>query len=220
MDISIIREVGILYILLVIAITMHEYGHAFIADKLGDPLPRIDGRVTINPIAHMDMLGTVILPLLTIGLSVGTQFPLVFGWGKPVRVALDNPKTRAKVDILSTAGGVGMNLVLALIFAILLSVMALANLGDYVAVAQYGIFINCALFVINMIPVPPLDGSKFLKYATKMSDATYYSLARWGLFIFLAIIMIPQTEMVLRVCIFSVSNAFIGIAQFLFNLFS
>ena len=105
-----IREGGILYILLVIAITMHEFGHAYVADKLGDRLPRAEGRVTLNPLAHMDMMGTVILPILTIGLSLKTGFPMVFGWGKPVRVLLDNPKTRRKVDILSTLGGVSMNL--------------------------------------------------------------------------------------------------------------
>lgn len=114
-----IREGGILYILLVIAITMHEFGHAYVADKLGDRLPRAEGRVTLNPLAHMDMMGTVILPILTIGLSLKTGFPMVFGWGKPVRVLLDNPKTRRKVDILSTLGGVSMNLAVALVSVLL-----------------------------------------------------------------------------------------------------
>ena len=100
-----IKYGGILYVLLVIAITMHEFGHAFVADKLGDRLPRLEGRVTINPVAHMDMMGTVILPILTIALSMGSGFPMVFGWGKPVRIMLDNPKTRKKVDIRSGAGG-------------------------------------------------------------------------------------------------------------------
>ncbi len=213
-----IREGGILYILLLIAVTMHEFGHAFVADKLGDRLPRLDGRVTINPLAHIDMTGTVILPILTIALSIGAQFPLVFGWGKPVRVALDNPKTRAKVDVLSTAGGVGMNLASALFFAVLASIMAVAHLDDFVSFAVYGIFINCALFVINMIPIPPLDGSKFLKYAVGMSDSAYYNLARWGLFIFLAIILIPQTKFLLSLCIEFISGIFLHIVLILTEL--
>ncbi|MBP3358588.1 MAG: site-2 protease family protein, partial [Opitutales bacterium] len=86
-----IREGGILYILLLIAITMHEYGHALFADKLGDKLPRAEGRVTINPMAHIDTMGTVILPILTIALSMGSGFPMVFGWGKPVNVMLADP---------------------------------------------------------------------------------------------------------------------------------
>src|SRR5574344_2489783 len=114
MDIlSQIRVGGISYLMLLIAITMHEYGHALFADKCGDSLPRLQGRVTINPLAHIDMLGTVILPILTIALSVGSNFPLVFGWGKPVEVSLSNPKTRTRVDLISTAGGGIMNLVVA-----------------------------------------------------------------------------------------------------------
>lgn len=74
-----IREGGILYVLLLIAVTMHEFGHAFFADKLGDPLPRLQDRVTVNPLAHMDAMGTVVLPIITIALSIGTGFPMVFG---------------------------------------------------------------------------------------------------------------------------------------------
>ena len=102
--ISQIREGGILYILLLIAITMHEFGHAWFADKLGDPLPRLQGRVTVNPLAHIDPFGTVILPLLTIAVSIGANFPIVFGWGKPVQVALNDAKNRDKIDLFSTLG--------------------------------------------------------------------------------------------------------------------
>ena len=164
-----IREGGILYVLLLIAITMHEYGHAFFADKLGDPLPRLQGRVSINPAAHMDALGTVVLPIITIALSIGSGFPLVFGWGKPVQVALDNPKTRKKIDILSTAGGVSANLFVALVSAVLVAAFFIAGLKDFQEVAVQSVYINCVLFVINMLPIPPLDGSRFLKYAVNMS---------------------------------------------------
>ncbi len=213
-----IREGGILYILLLISITMHEFGHAYMADKLGDKLPRLEGRVTINPLAHIDVTGTVVLPILTMALSMESQFPVVFGWGKPVRIALDNPKTRTKVDILSTAGGVCMNLVSALFFALVASIMMAAHFNGMGEFAVYGIYINCALFVINMIPVPPLDGSKFLKYAVGMSDFFYYSLARWGLFIFLLLILIPQTKIFLSSCIEFVSNMFLLVVVMLTKL--
>ena len=114
-----IREGGILYILLLIAITMHEFGHAYLADKFGDRLPRLQGRVSLNPLVHIDTMGSVVLPILTITLSMGAGLPLVFGWGKPVELMLDNPKTRTKVDLLSTAGGVAMNLVVAFISALM-----------------------------------------------------------------------------------------------------
>lgn len=195
---SLIREGGLLYIVLLIAICMHEFGHAFVADKLGDRLPRLEGRVSLNPLAHIDMMGTVILPILTIALSVGSGFPLVFGWGKPVRVFLDNPMTRTKVDLLSTAGGLAMNLVLAAISAILMGVILLLATSEFAVeaakVAQLSVFVNCALFVINMLPVPPLDGAHFLKYAFRISDEVYARVAAWGIVILLVLINVPQTS--------------------------
>lgn len=213
-----IREGGILYILLLIAITMHEYGHAFFADKLGDPLPRKEGRVTINPTAHIDTMGTVILPLLTIAFSMGSGFPMVFGWGKPVNVLLANPQTRAKVDIISTLGGVSMNLVIALISAILLAVFEILAMPDFSQIALTSIYLNCVLFVINMIPVPPLDGSVFLRYFTRISVETYFTIARWGIVILIALINIPFTSRIIMGLVQFLATIFIFIASFLIGL--
>lgn len=207
-----IREGGILYILLLIAITMHEYGHALFADKLGDKLPRAEGRVTINPMAHIDTMGTVILPILTIALSMGSGFPMVFGWGKPVNVMLADPKTRARVDILSTMGGVSMNLVIALVSAILLAIFEILAMPDFSQIALTSIYLNCVLFVINMIPVPPLDGSVFLKYFSKISAETYYTIARWGIVILIALINIPFTSRIIMMLVKFLATIFLLIA--------
>lgn len=215
-----IKYGGILYVLLVIAITMHEFGHAFVADKLGDRLPRLEGRVTINPVAHMDMMGTVILPILTIALSMGSGFPMVFGWGKPVRIMLDNPKTRKKVDILSTAGGLVMNLVVALISAILYAVFAILDWQELAYVALFSVSINCVLFIINLIPVPPLDGAHFLKYAINMSEETYYSVSRYGIAILLAIIWIPFTNRILMTIIGALISVFETVSLLIINIFA
>ena len=215
-----IKYGGILYVLLVIAITMHEFGHAFVADKLGDRLPRLEGRVTINPVAHMDMMGTVILPILTIALSMGSGFPMVFGWGNPVRIMLDNPKTRKKVDILSTAGGLAMNLVVALISAILYAVFAILDWQELAYVALFSVSINCVLFIINLIPVPPLDGAHFLKYAINMSEETYYSVSRYGIAILLAIIWIPFTNRILMTIIGALISVFETVSLLIINLFA
>ena len=215
-----IKYGGILYVLLVIAITMHEFGHAFVADKLGDRLPRLEGRVTINPVAHMDMMGTVILPILTIALSMGSDFPMVFGWGKPVRIMLDNPKTRKKVDILSTAGGLAMNLVVALISAILYAVFAILDWQELAYVALFSVSINCVLFIINLIPVPPLDGAHFLKYAINMSEETYYSVSRYGIAILLAIIWIPFTNRILMTIIGALISVFETVSLLIINIFA
>lgn len=207
-----IREGGILYILLLIAITMHEYGHALFADKLGDKLPRAEGRVTINPMAHIDTMGTVILPILTIALSMGSGFPMVFGWGKPVNVMLADPKTRARIDILSTMGGVSMNLVIALVSAILLAIFEILAMPDFSQIALTSIYLNCVLFVINMIPVPPLDGSVFLKYFSKISAETYYTIARWGIVILIALINIPFTSRIIMMLVKFLATIFLLIA--------
>ena len=213
-----IREGGILYILLLIAITMHEYGHALFADKLGDPLPRAEGRVTINPIAHIDTMGTVILPILTIALSMGSGFPMVFGWGKPVNVMLADPKTRAKIDILSTMGGVSMNLVIALISAILLAIFEILAMPNFSQIALTSIYLNSVLFVINMIPVPPLDGSVFLKYFSKISAETYYTIARWGIVILIALINIPFTSRIIMMLVKFLATIFFLIAELIIEI--
>lgn len=214
-----IREGGILYVLLLIAITMHEYGHAFFADKLGDPLPRLQGRVSINPAAHMDALGTVVLPIITIALSIGSGFPLVFGWGKPVQVALDNPKTRKKIDILSTAGGVSANLFVALVSAVLVAAFFIAGLKNFQEVAVQSVYINCVLFVINMLPIPPLDGSRFLKYAVNMSESTYYTLSRYGILILLLVVNIPITASIFRAVVVFLATVFLYAASLLVSIF-
>ena len=194
-----IREGGILYVLLLIAITMHEYGHAFFADKLGDPLPRLQGRVSINPAAHMDALGTVVLPIITIALSIGSGFPLVFGWGKPVQVALDNPKTRKKIDILSTAGGVSANLFVALVSAVLVAAFFIAGLKDFQEVAVQSVYI--------------------LKYAVNMSESTYYTLSRYGILILLLVVNIPITASIFRAVVVFLATVFLYAASLLVSIF-
>ncbi len=214
-----IRTGGILYILLLIAITMHEYGHAIVADKLGDRLPRMDGRTTLNPIAHMDMLGTVILPILTIALTMRSGFPMVFGWGKPVRIMLDNPATRKRVDFLSTLGGVSMNLVLAGVSAALLAAFELAKLPDFAAVAALSIYVTCVLFVINMIPVPPLDGSVFLRRFTNISEETLAAVSRWGIVILLVLLNVPLTSKIIMSAVGYLAALFFAGASLAISIF-
>lgn len=213
-----IREGGILYILLLIAITMHEFGHAYLADKFGDRLPRLQGRVSLNPLVHIDTMGSVVLPILTIALSMGAGLPLVFGWGKPVELMLDNPKTRMKVDLLSTAGGVAMNLVVAFISALLAALFYTLSMPELQRVAVQSVYLNSVLFVLNMLPIPPLDGSRFLKYAIKMSDYTYYSIARYGILILLVIINVPFTSKLFTFLVGFVANIFLAIASILATL--
>jgi len=153
-------------IALVLSIAVHEYGHAVTADRLGDRTPSRQGRVTLNPIAHIDPIGTILLPL------VGYFFPssFLFGWGKPVQV---NPRAfsrrlRMKTGhLLVAAAGPAMNLVLATVVSIVYLVLlktGLVNVGERhpAGAIKMLIELNFTLAALNLIPVPPLDGGTVL----------------------------------------------------------
>ncbi len=216
MDFSLFNEIRnglLLYIILVCSVCIHEWGHAFVADKLGDPLPRYQGRVTLNPLAHIDFLGTVIFPLLMIFMPIfmgGAPFALI-GWGKPVMISLPNPKTRRRDDLLITAAGPVTNLLLCLICALAIPVV-IKIAPDAIALLHLAIVLNAALFVFNLIPIPPLDGSHFLKHAMRMSDETYLNFSRWGFFILLILINIGPFRRALSIGIYKVVEVFMHLS--------
>jgi len=190
MDLEHFRWGALQLILLIISIGLHEFGHAWMADLRGDPLPRLQGRVTLNPFAHTDPIGTIALPALMIFLSPG--FGLI-GWGKPVQISLPNPKTRRMDDICITLAGPAMNLVLCFVFAVI------GGLGDFDPNTQKvvirflvgGIFLNAGLVVFNLIPIPPLDGSRLAVRLGLFSEEIFLALARWGFVILIVLVNLP-----------------------------
>lgn len=190
MEVGQLRDGLLQLILLIISIGLHEFGHAWMADMRGDPLPRLQGRVTLNPFAHTDLIGTIILPAVMIFLSPG--FGLI-GWGKPVQISLPNPKTRRMDDIYITLAGPAMNLVLCFVFAVI------GGLGDFdprtqaviIDFLQMGVFLNASLVVFNLIPIPPLDGSRIAVRLGLYSEETFLMLARWGFIILLVAVNLP-----------------------------
>jgi Zn-dependent protease len=149
--------------------TPHEYAHAWVAEKLGDDTPRNEGRVTLNPIAHVDWLGTVLLPLLSSLFAGG-----FLGWGKAVNT---NPYRlrwgMTGLTIVALAGPAS-NVVMAALLA--LAGRAVPSLE---ALAFKAAYLSLYLAVFNMLPVPPLDGSKFL-LALRIPAAVYIEVARFG----------------------------------------
>jgi Zn-dependent protease len=177
----------LLYFILVISICIHEWAHAFSADKLGDPLPRSQGRVTLDPLVHLDLLGTIIIPFVMIFLSPGFA---ILGWGKPVQLSLPNHKTRTRDDILITLAGPMSNLLLAF-----LTVLVFGLVGNFIFLNESFlqlvatvVNLNCLLFLFNLIPIPPLDGSHILKRIAGMSDITFIKFSRFGIFLLLLLI--------------------------------
>ncbi|MCF7688916.1 MAG: site-2 protease family protein [Cephaloticoccus sp.] len=193
LDPETLRNGLLLYIVLIGSLCIHEWAHAITADKLGDYTPASEGRVTLNPVAHMDLMGSVILPLLFIFV-----FPvgMLFGWGKPVRINPSNFTHRKRDELLTTIAGPGSNIILALLAAIL---GGLLYRFEPRTTELFGmvIRINVLLAVFNMIPLPPLDGGQVMRHMTNMSEETFYNISRWSFFIILIAINIPAFRMLL-----------------------
>jgi len=149
---------GVVFLVAVIvmSVVIHEVMHGVAADWLGDPTARLQGRLTLNPIPHLDLFGSIILPILT-ALSPGGFF---FGWAKPVPYNPYNLR-RAPMwgEAIVAAAGPASNLALALVAGLL---VRLQIFPDMVEMLMYVVAINVSLTVLNLIPIPPLDGSKIL----------------------------------------------------------
>jgi len=142
-------------VVFIVVIVFHELAHGYVAYRLGDPTARDAGRLTLNPLAHMDPVGTIVLPALLII----SHSPVIFGWAKPVPVNPYNFKDPRKGMLLTSLAGPGANLVLAVIFAM---VFKLALFPPYSVVWRFclsGVIISLVLGLFNLIPIPPLDGA-------------------------------------------------------------
>ncbi|MCI0468696.1 MAG: site-2 protease family protein [Nitrospirae bacterium] len=167
----IIREIAITALPILAAVILHEVAHGYAADKLGDPTAKMLGRLTLNPIAHIDIFGTVLMPLL---LYISTNGQFVFGYAKPVPINPMNFRNPKRDMALSAAAGPLTNILLAVLCLLLLKYAALPAStlmpGDTAAAVvkpaammlRAGITINVILAAFNLIPLPPLDGGRVL----------------------------------------------------------
>lgn len=171
-----IAEALLNVIMLWILTAPHEFAHAWVGTKLGDPTPRNDGRVTLNPLAHVDWVGTAILPFVTSLLGGG-----FIGWGKPVRSDVSKLKGGLNGLLLVALAGPFSNLIMAVVLAAaaIATVKAAPNFAGYLA---DGVRLSLYLAIFNMLPVPPLDGSKIL-LAARIPISIYREIARAGFFL-------------------------------------
>ncbi|MBL6727121.1 site-2 protease family protein [Methylophilaceae bacterium] len=189
MELSPIQYFTISIIPVLLAITVHEAAHGYAAKHFGDKTAYYLGRITLNPIKHIDPLGTVVIPGMLLLLSA----PFLFGWAKPVPVNFSNLNNPKKDMMWVALAGPASNLVMAIIWAIILGLFKSSGTSYalfVIGMAQVGIMINLVLMLLNLLPIPPLDGGRMA--VSLLPSPWSYKLAsieRYGMFILIFLIV-------------------------------
>ena len=223
MDSNIIYDIAVWLVPLVIAIVFHEVAHGLVARRLGDPTAEQKGRLTLNPLRHVDPFGTIVLPML-----LAISHAPVFGWAKPVPVnyrRLNNPR---RDMVLVALAGPGMNLLLALVGTAILAATIMgwggARSGAPAFVAANAlnfVLINIFLAVFNLLPVPPFDGGHVVEGLLPRGAArSFRKVGRYSLLVLVALLLVrpaisPQADVVARI----VSPIVETITRFLLAIF-
>jgi len=178
------------FVVLIFSAVLHEISHGYEAERLGDPTARNAGRLTLNPIVHLDLFGSILMPVILYIASSGTFF---FAAAKPVPYNPNNLKYPRSGSAKIAAAGPLTNFGLALIFGILVRICAYLPVSDlFLELLSIICLINILLGTFNLIPIPPLDGSRVLFAALPQTPAVYrimYNLERWGLVLVLIFVL-------------------------------
>jgi len=197
------------FAVLVYAVIFHEVAHALVAYWNGDPTAKLDGRITLNPLPHIDPMGSIFVPIIS---YIFLKFP--FGWARPVPVNPLNYRRKVLGDITVSLAGVTANFLFALLLAGLLHLTGYDTLNADVLLI--GITLNCALLFFNLIPVPPLDGSHIFKYLLPRSlRLAYVRIGMLGFFVLLVLLFSIQgifgvVKYVVAVVLFITGHGWMG----------
>ena len=178
-------------VVLLFSVIVHEVAHGFVAYKRGDSTAKLLGRLTLNPIPHIDILGSIVLPVVLIL----TSAPAVFGWAKPVPINMLNLKNPKRDMIFVSLAGVTANFLLAVVAGLIMFFIRtfLADVTVMVSIykiLQYIVVINIVLMIFNLIPIPPLDGSRVVLFLLPRELAQKYArIERYGFWIILILLM-------------------------------
>ena len=211
-------EAIIIIIALILSIVLHEMAHGYAANWLGDPTARLQGRLSLNPLVHLDPIGSIVVPALLFFGNAG----FIFGWAKPVPYNPYNLSDQRYGEAKVAIAGPLVNIAIALVFSVLIRLSDVLGLpGTFLDIAAYVVYLNILLALFNMIPIPPLDGSKILTALLPWRAAqAYRSFTMWfeqyGLiasllfiFIFINVFWAPFS-----VIVFNVFTLFTGQAGF------
>ncbi|QTS84169.1 site-2 protease family protein [Coxiella endosymbiont of Amblyomma nuttalli] len=197
---NITHLIAVIILPLLFAITLHEAAHGWVANKLGDKTAFMMGRITLNPMKHIDLFGTIILPILMLVLS---KFTFPFGWAKPVPVTWQNLKNPRRDMMLVALAGPLVNFAMALLWAVVtkLSLFFGDNVDNSISIVRdvsaffynagfFGVLINIVLMILNLIPIPPLDGSRILlAILPKRVSYNYSKIEPYGIWILLGLLV-------------------------------
>lgn len=190
---ALIQTVSLAALPVLFAITLHEAAHGYAARHFGDPTAWLAGRISLNPLRHIDLFGTVLLPLALFAMSS----PFIFGWAKPVPVDFSRLRHPKRDMLWVAAAGPATNLVMALAWAALLKLAVVMPMHAYTRplalMSEFGVNINLVLLVLNLLPLPPLDGGRIAVSLLPYSLAVRFAqLERWG---FLILIVLLATDL-------------------------
>lgn len=185
----IVQTVAIYALPVLFAITVHEAAHGYAARHYGDPTAHLLGRITLNPLPHIDLVGTVLMPLL---LYVATSGAFLFGYAKPVPVNFGRLRHPKRDMVWVALAGPGSNFLMALGWSLFAYVLVAAGVQErfFLEMARAGVLVNLVMFAFNLFPLPPLDGGRILVGLLPMRAALALSrVERWGFFIVLALVL-------------------------------
>ena len=186
----------LIYIIpLLFAITLHEAAHGWIASKLGDHTARMMGRVTLDPTKHIDPIGTIAIPLVLLLSSSG----FIFGWAKPVPINFNALRNGKNGMIWVALAGPGANIVMAVCWLFVMIIAINMNIAVLIEMGRIGILVNCVLAVFNLLPIPPLDGSRVISALLPNRLAYQYNqLEQYGLYILLGLMFLGGFNYLVR----------------------
>ena len=187
---NLIQTISVYAIPVILAITLHEAAHGYVARYFGDPTAFLAGRVTLNPIKHIDPLGTILIPLVLALLPFG----FVFGYAKPVPVRFENLRNPKRDMIWVALAGPAANFAQAALWLLLGFVVQFADVTEpfVYLVVNAGVVVNCIVFAFNLFPIPPLDGGRIVMGLLPTRASLAFSrIEPYGFFIVLALVMVP-----------------------------